>query len=836
MGNPSPTSGVVDGPDFVEPAAHEAPYMPQSPASMPVYAPPAHLSPYQYSPPYPFASGPAYYQPPVYMQPGMQWPGQFYAGYAQPPVWNQGADGKRLLSSHGAHSHQPPFHVAPHMPYPVMRQHQPTDHHATHSPGQTYSLHQQQHMAYGARQPYAYDQGHVGSTNKSTPSHSKRPPGRRRSANGKNGPDVGNTMMEMAAADGSFKKRLPTRSPGNKNRDDEIAEVTRALNSAASQAVASADEVTLALLLTSWTSALEDAQKQGSSMSGYQTAFDASYALEVVSESIIFMPISPDSAVQKALISLFGFVLYGDERMHREVANEARSFADVLAKGSNNASEALDVDLLVLNLESQFQCDTSAKPWNMMPSLSLKQVAIYKVLQVLRSIASSISAYTGILPENNVNVNRNSMGDSVCQTHLTPAGPDPRKAVERSMNEWRKSCARLQGEIAIIVILEEALAALEDGLSKFEGCTAELCNFLGAVSAIVKTGLEADIKQRGEALCETWWAAVATGDATAVFDAVDTRAQVWLALFQDLLSELEGEMNTMGLGLSQSARALPVGVSSLLSASARVAALVSTHRQALDWCQKTSELLTVMSVAFQSLSVMREGSHRPPVTLINSFFSGVSRASDAIAEVHKRSFDLVCSKVLGSLQKSATTGVTVPRQKGIRFEEPEKSGTVRFAAKEGGDDKSDNQRRRKPRHARMKSSPDELLHLNAHMEAPRDIDFSNSGDIDANGHADDESPNKSSNASSESENISLPCSLMSETSGSTVESAATALTNSVGEELPVVYEGKILEQEASDEDDDDRHIVVHEDVVEENVSPKKAKSHSRSMSVDGIPF
>ncbi len=404
-----------------------------------------------------------------------------------------------------------------------------------------------------------------------------------------------------------------------KNDAEDIEEEARKLTATATQAVASADEVTLALLLTSWASSLEDAQKQADSSGVFQNVFDASNALEIVSESILFMRISPDSAVQKALVSLYGFVLYGDEPMHRRLADEARTLRDALDNKSGGTSEDPGMELLVTNLEDNLNIDPTLVSSQMMsPTLTVKQAAVYKVLRVLRSIANNVNAYNGILPLATVDKNRNSLPGNVGSTNLSPAGPDPTKVVERSMDEWRRACARLQGEMAIVVVLEEALTAIDEQLSAPNGSSEELSQFFGAVSQIVKSRLQMDIEQRGKTLRETWWANVATTDATAVFDAVDSRSCVWRGLFQDSLSELEAQLNNIGLGFGPAARVSPAKVPSLVCASAGVAALVSTHRHALDWCQETAKLLSVMTFAFRALADTHGGSYRPPKLLVQS--------------------------------------------------------------------------------------------------------------------------------------------------------------------------------------------------------------------------
>lgn len=674
--------------------------------------------------------------------------------------------------------------------------------------------------------------------------HSKRAGGRRRAGappsatqGGGNAPNSNNSTPS--------KGRPPARANNAKSELEEIEEASRALGASARQAVDSADEVTLALLLTSWASSLEDAQKQSPSAAPFFDAvFRASHALEIVSESILFMQISPDSAVQKALISLYGFVLYGDEAMHRKLADAARKLRDCLSASDASATaEQPSMQFLVSSLQKNLSID----PRSFSSNLTYKQAAVYKVLGVLRNVADDVAAYNGILPTSPAEKSRNS--GNLGTSNLSPAGPDPAKVVERSMDAWRRACARLQGEIAIVIVLEEALAAIDEYLAPPTGSSPELMEFFSSVCSIVKARLKLDIEQRNKTLRETWWEHVATTDATSVFEAVDTRSCVWLGLFQSALSDLESQLNNIGLGFGPAARVHAAKVPSLVGCSAGVAAIVSTHSHALEWCADTAKLLSSMSVAFRALSETHSGQYRPPKHLVQSFLEGVSRASGAIVGVQEWSFDAVYEKIVGSLHKSsANLAAGTPRVKGIRFEEPERTEMVRNVSmdsqddsKTGADGEGGQQRRRKPRHARMKSSPDELLHLNAHLEAPNGGAMM-ADDVESCGESSDASPRKQNG-----EDRYSPSSLVTSVSDGSksgeeapVKPFAKVVKSKKGD-LPVVYEEKLLEYSGED-DEEDRHIVVHEDVnVNENSSsngPKKVNhpSHARSMSVDGIPF
>ncbi len=845
----SPSATCAPPPTAAPPAqmhgiesAHEAqpgaaPYFAAPPpqASMAMYAPP-----YQYSaaPPYTFTPGFYAPQPPPMYLPWQQQPFQYYAHPhhhpppPQPPIWPPDADGKRSP----APAPQQHIHIQQHH-QPQALQHQSFSYSRA-APAPSPVHHPAQHSYAFAVSGHDHKAGHdaaaAAARAQSSP-HTKRG-GRRRSGGSTQFGSISNGGPQSAnnsASSTPSKARPPSRAPAVKSELEEIEENARVLATSAKEVVASNDEVTIALLLTSWTSQLEEAQNHSehSTTPKFDAVFRASHALEIVSERILFMHINADSAVHKALVSLFGFVLYGDEVMHRRLADETRKLRDSLGSRASNESA---IDHLVSTLEKNLYLGESIG----LHTLTYKQATVYKVLRVLRNVSEDVAAYNGILPSAASSSSQGSLGS----VNLSPAGPDPTKVVERSMDAWRRACARLQGEMAIIVVLESALVTMDEQLAAPTGSSTELAEFFTSVSKIVKSRLESDIKHRNKVLRETWWTHVASTDASSIFDAVDARSLEWLGMFQSGLSEVEAQLNNIGLGFGPAARVSAPKVPALVNCSARVAALVSTHTHSLDWCNQTTKLLTGMSVAFRALSETHGGSYGPPKQLVDSFHDGVNRASAAIVAVQEWSFDAVYEKILGSLQKSASSGTQ--KIKGIRFEEPKRTEMVRNLSTDSQEDgkggEAGSQKRRKPRHARMKSSPDELLHLNAHLEVAnrhgRNLD-----EIESCGESSDASPQKVKTVVERNSPVSLVtvASDGSSKSGDEVivgESCAEAKRPEVEHkgELAVVYEEKLLEYE----DEEDRHIVVREDVAEsvpeEDANGRKKVHHARSMSVDGI--
>lgn len=625
-----------------------------------------------------------------------------------------------------------------------------------------------------------------------------------------------------------------------------LDELARELATSARQAVGRADEVTIALLLTSWASMLEDCNKNNTATTGtsdsatqqppFDAVFRASGALQICSQSLLFMDAAaaPDSAVQKALVSLYGFVLYGTERLHRAVARAARRLsATGTATTHSNAENASDaaVDSLVGDLQKTLAVDSGANGQSTQHTHA-KHAAVHSVIDVLRNIADDVSAYNGILPGSCVSP------ATVNGSTPTPAGPDPTKVIDRAMDAWRRACARLQGQVAIVVVLERAAASITNSLAAPAGSSECVVAFFDEVQRCVLDEIMSDVSARRAALTEKWWPSVADTEARKVVSAVEERAAGFLSVMQRAVCEVDASLSNMGLAFGPPQRVPDDRFQPLMRCSAGVAATIAAHENALNWCEATSRTITGMTVAFRALATTREGRYKPGADAVAQFEKGISAAAAAVRQVQEWEANAVLSKVVACVQKSASPAPTpndTPKHKGIRFEEP--PATTAAAASTDSiapDDDPAIQKRRKPRHARMKSSPDELLHLNAHQaDADEGNTTSNNTatpEVCAS-EASDCSPVKASPAS--------VVTVLSQESDIKVVAASLGVVDkkpvSGSGELAVVYEEKPLSS-GDEDDEEDRHIVVHPERTEDEESPgRKRGKHARSISVDGIP-
>lgn len=580
-------------------------------------------------------------------------------------------------------------------------------------------------------------------------------------------------------------------------KDSELASAE--LDRAARKAVESADDVTLALLLMSWANSLEEAGHVGAaSASEFEAVFHGSNALEIVVGDVLMKEVG--SGVRKALLHLLAFVLYGERELHHCVVGEVEKMG-----GAGKESE---------------------EGWR-----RARDGAIRKVLTFLSDLRMNVRAYCDVLPGG-------ANGKGGTGVGAGPAGPDPTKAVERSMDAWRRAMARLQGEMAIVTVLKKALKAVEtqlrceDDLQMLENVE----EFYKAVRDAVSECIVKDVERRKEVLNEAYWVDVTSGADSTVFAAAKSRAQLWLSQFEASRSEVESQLDDAGIGFGPSARVSEDKFSVLVAASAGVAALVSCHQHAFSWSKDVGNLLSSMVWAFHSLERVSSGEMGPPKALKKNFLTGVEDTFAAIDDVVNWSFASLHDKVLGSLEKSigsgnASEGNTLPQKsRFLRFEEPPKADLKEGDNADGTSTPA--QSRRKPRHARMKSSPDALLHLNAHMDdypiSETDVDRELDREIDT---GDDRS----------SSQVVSPTAELFDQNGTCEAVDGEDSTGNVrlrGEdELRTVPEGSPLDFDEDEEDPDDDEIIVH-DNIGDAARPKKVghTSHVRSMSVDGIPF
>lgn len=574
--------------------------------------------------------------------------------------------------------------------------------------------------------------------------------------------------------------------PHNHQKHHLDPDPTTDIENAAKKAVDAADDVALVLLLTTWANTLAEASHATAPAAQFESAFHASRALEIVTGDVLLSPrLANHPNIRRALVSLLARVLYGDPAVHDTFASALVQLNTRLAPLDDRDREA---------------------------NLRQRQLALRKVLTFLRDLAANISAYVNILPTSTQHLPDSTSRAPATKPSTAPAGPDPTKAVERSMDIWRRAVARLQGEMAIVLVLTNAQRALNtDFRSPVDDNFHELSVFYVTVRDAVQAYISNDLAARRYDLAEVFWPAVLEGADNTVFAAARSRASMWLSQFESACRDVETQLDDAGIGFGPPARVSNDKFSVLVSASAGVAALVSCHQHSFTWANDTARLLSSMVTAFRCLERVAGRTLIPSEHLRTTFFGGLDGAFAAIDEVVNWSFSSLHDKVLGSLEKSCSTDKQVgdtnpPKVRHLRFEEPPKPPSKQTRTDRSGVPPLQN--RIKPRHQRMKSSPDALLHLNAPIMSDG---------------ATSDGTSEENNVSREVPNVSGDRKDVSKENGD--------------DDLPVVYEGKPLECDDDDEDDDDRDIIVHENADDSTKTHRKlGPSHMRSMSVDGIPF
>lgn len=620
---------------------------------------------------------------------------------------------------------------------------------------------------------------------------------------------------------------------GDNSSEKDLSSLTGDLDKSARKAVASADDVTLALLLTSWANSLSEARQHAQTpATQFESVFRASQALDIVANEVLQSYPKADSPVRKALTSLFEFVLYGDHRLYVSVC-------ELVTK--------LNAEIPVSNVSDASQ-DIYAR---------YRDNAVSKTLSFLKAVSLDVRAFSDILPNSpevrdrpSISLNGLTLSNGAENGGLEggagaaanslissgPAGPDPTKAVERSMDAWRRAVARLQGELALISVLNNAIEKVEIELCCEEDSFRPVENFFTAVQQAVCKHMEADVAARTNRLKAVFWADVVVGAETTVLQAIRDYAEYWMRQFANAQTDVERQLDEAGIGFGPSARVNKEKFPILLSASAGIAALVSCQQRGFAWAGETSKILTAMVEAVHCLESAADGQLGPSADLKAKFYDGIGGAFSSIDEVVEWSFESLCSKVLGSLEKSCgqisaeTEDPVVQRPRALRFEEPPKTPV---ADRETGENGQSSVNRRKMRHVRMKSSPDALLHLNARMddysddetEVDRDVDR----EIEFSDEKDDQAEDSNINVSIEIVETRKPVVL-----GNSVLGTDCVTVPVEADSLSAVGDSKGLVDDDDDEADD-RDIIVHDDDSVDD-GPRKVHSHIRSMSVDGIPF
>lgn len=489
------------------------------------------------------------------------------------------------------------------------------------------------------------------------PAPTSRPSSRGRGRAARNG---GASLSAAAAAAGARRARA------------------EALDASAADAVAQGDDVVVALLVQSWA---------GSIGGGFGVIFGDSGALGIVTRGVLFRTGGGGfGAVHEALVGLYGECLYGGREVLGEVVRRAVG-ADVGPDGVEGF------------------------------------VAIVEGLRALKKGLEDLGGAEGA-----------TNGEEECDG----GGISPREGW--LMRPWREALAGLNAGLVGVGVLREGVVDIGSGGAGEGDDTGG--QFLREVRALVVDAIEEDIQARSKVLREELWGRLSLEAGGQIYGAVGRRARRRLEALEKSKARVDADFRALGVSIAKGGCLAEGKQGEMLAVVRTLEALVDEHVDALDKAEAASGQLGVLLTSMRASGVASVAAGVvPPNKALQEFYVTITSAFAALDELRAWSLAGVSGKVMAVLQKS-----TAPKKKSIRFVEPEgmelavQSGSgVRAetvasfvgdtvgsgieidspgAMSPGGPlTPSGSGKRHKPRHARMKSSPDELLLFNARLDA-----------------------------------------------------------------------------------------------------------------------
>jgi hypothetical protein len=512
----------------------------------------------------------------------------------------------------------------------------------------------------------------------------------------------------------------------------------------------------------------------------FQAVFCASDALWIVASHVLFgkkqeetlRKSDPDEAgegntelpgVQKALVALFRHVLYGDGKMHaalvqlstrpclpavqsvyRNFVAYLRSLADdvraldytsddeppTIAHVDGAGAACADDPLLRKDGAITPGDDTLMRPWRMAVTRLHAELAAVSMLRAARSSLPDVL---------------------VCAlARLPKAQTDP---------------AHVANDISSVSKSFENLSMNVDGHM-----------FISGAYNLVSARLSADISDRSAVLSAKTWPALAQDIAETICTTVAHRAAYRIGKLESQSAKIDDQLMSMGLGFGPAVHVAPAKHASLLVVGDLVERLVEEHLRAMAAAEAATAQLDTLLTCVRSIGVASvSASVVPPSKALQAFYESITSAFAALDDIRSWSCAPLHSKVMGCFSKSL-----VPKLRTLRFEEPMKTvsgigvaacagqdGSRNVSKSSGGIGETDNlnssyrvidgvrvsdseaapgatdaggstsgaavasspagrvpgagpgsggKRLHKPRHARMKSSPDELLHLHSRLD------------------------------------------------------------------------------------------------------------------------
>eukprot|EP00178_Gracilaria_changii_P009388 TRINITY_DN2751_c0_g1_i1.p1 TRINITY_DN2751_c0_g1~~TRINITY_DN2751_c0_g1_i1.p1 ORF type:complete len:724 (-),score=171.88 TRINITY_DN2751_c0_g1_i1:575-2677(-) len=494
------------------------------------------------------------------------------------------------------------------------------------------------------------------------------------------------------------------------------------------------------------------------------------------------------------------------QAFHASGALSAIALSDALLSGDHPtllAQQTTLFDLVVYagNAVAEPLSSTARSCYATDPALP-QRAHLSQLLTLLSDLRLASDAFASVTPANT---------PLIAEDAALPSGLLPAQALAKSASHVRQGLALIHVQLQQTLLISRYAADIDRLLSHnalFSPLRAHLSRVFTADIAARKSQLE--------------WNTLLAPFSNRVFSCVQQESHAFLNRFHALQQRIHSCLDDVCL-FDTPPKSASAKAQQTVNAACAAAALLTAQQRAFDWANHAAVLLRAVRSAVRAL-LMLAPNMRPPEALVDQFEQAVGDAFSYVQKVVEYASDSAAQRVLTNVAKNTAQG-----KRTLRFEEPPKQQRSPNA-------------RRKPRHARMKSSPDALLHLNAHFDdygdegeahSPKQPDnpTPNSkraeGDDDNGGHEADDDSDASTDTTRVYEGRTL---LYTEDSEHPIPADDATLLSLPGKEC----DDEIAPQEVHSEDDDGE-IIVHES---EEDKPKKAAhpSHLRSMSVDGIPF
>lgn len=576
------------------------------------------------------------------------------------------------------------------------------------------------------------------------------------------------------------------------------------------------------------------------------------------------------SSAQKSLVSLFGHVLYGEDSLHealvragaalpREIASDVcepfstsvrflRTLrADIKALSCSDISPMKDVNRAA-NGHGNDVAASDESIDDLSSSIASNRRVAHKATRSCgpfgdRSFHEACRLHVGKL---------HSEIAIVALLRKTLIGlssflPDMYRAKSSAQNlekdsaddEGETKLSAPEDELSGIIGNKNGVGRKPDGSPKSGGMDRASwgngnkvsAKFFEFVYSLIEQHMARDIRTRTEVIQAKHWQSLVYSAVCPMLQSVTESASERLKHFEKRQQNIESSLRLAGFCSSQSANGALSKNSDLLSATKQVEVLLVEHRCAVDQFRCLAGDIRRLLTSVRAVGVASvNASVVPPNEVLQQLYERVKDTFSVLVEGTQWSFKPTYSKVSALLQKSAA-----PKPRMLRFEEPDvvsledskepscaeeaQAATAFYDERLTPVETAKMSKRHKPRHARMKSSPDELLNLQSRLDTSDDDGEAMyvESEFRLSPHGKSDNPASSPRESSSSFGGTNDASLLNEERDAELSAKLqkVQVTPSVVRQLNNFAEG--------DSSDGDDGMVVHDDDVSSSLSADDAE-------------